>query len=160
MRYRLHKLGETKISSAYCPVCGVKTVEITGSLEPQWLGKPAVGLYDGLVSPSNLCCTKECRDIYLGKIETYIQEISDRSILNSPIFKANMAWFVAQGAIPADYQLEGVFTKVKSMNYMHGDNSKDSSSGGYGATGGKATTRSGEGGKESPKHAILALKIS
>ena len=38
------------------------------------------------------------------------------------------------------------------MKYMHGDNSKDTSAGGYGATGGKATTRSGEGAKEN-KHA-------
>lgn len=38
------------------------------------------------------------------------------------------------------------------MMYSHGQNSKDSSSGGIGATGGKATTRSGEGSKEH-KHA-------
>lgn len=38
------------------------------------------------------------------------------------------------------------------MKYMHGDDSKDSSAGGIGTTGGKATTRSGEGTKEA-KHA-------
>ncbi len=38
------------------------------------------------------------------------------------------------------------------MKHMHGDNSKDASAGGYGASGGKATTRSGEGAKEN-KHA-------
>ena len=112
MRYKLYKIGRTKVSSGYCPVCRVKTVEITGELAPQWLDKPIMGLYDGLVSPSNLCCTQECKGIYSERIKTYIQEVSDRSILNSSIFKANMDRFIAQGAVPMDHQLPGVFTKV------------------------------------------------
>lgn len=92
MRYKLYKVSRSSVSSAYCPVCTVKTVEITGELKPQWIGEPFNGYHDGLVSPENLCCKGECVKAYKKRI---------RVLLKGQRFVES---WVAQGGLPRYYK--------------------------------------------------------
>ena len=76
MRYKLEPEKVSVVTSAYCPVCCKKTIEV---VDKKIIFVNTVdgfdGVYDGFVLPKRLCCSEKCQEEYVKRIAEAVLDV-------------------------------------------------------------------------------------